>query len=116
MRDNSRLVATLVIWIGFTIITATIGTSATGPFAQSNSAAGFGVILVLAMTAMISTLAVWLGRDRSVSAESSHVAKAKRQSRDRIERLVESLDDDDVYELEALLLAREDKTELRDRS
>jgi uncharacterized membrane protein YhiD involved in acid resistance len=111
MRDNSRFAATLVIWIGFTIITSTIGTSAVGPFAHDSSVAVFGVILVLALTAMISTLAVWLGRSDSGQEESSRVAKAKRQSRDRIERLVESLDDDDVYELEALLLAREEKTE-----
>jgi hypothetical protein len=116
MRDNGRFVATLVIWIGFTIMTATIGTSGTGPFANDSGAAVFGVILVLALTAMISTLAVWLGRGSSVQEESSRVAKAKRQSRDRIEHLVESLDDDDVYELEALLLAREDKTERQGRS
>jgi hypothetical protein len=117
MRDGSRFFATLVIWIGFTIITATIGTSATGPFATDSGAAVFGVVLVLALSAMISTLAVWLGRGGAVQEDSSHVAKAKRQSRDRIERLVASLDDDDVYELEALLLAaREDKTERQGRS
>jgi hypothetical protein len=116
MRDNSRFAATLVIWIGFTIITSTIGTSSVGPFAHDSGAAVFGVILVLALTAMISTLAVWLGMGGTAQEESSHVAKAKRQSRDRIERLVASLDDDDVYELEALLLAREDKTERQGRS
>jgi hypothetical protein len=116
MRDNGRLVATLCIWIGFTIMMATIGTSATGPFAHDSGAAVFGVILVLALTAMISTLAVWLGRGESVQEESSRIAKAKHQSRDRIERLVESLDDDDVYELEALLLDREEKTGRHDRS
>lgn len=114
MRDTMRAMATLVIWIGFTTITAIVLTSATGPLAHSNGAALFGIVLVLAITALCSTLAVWLGgrEGTSQAQEIARSAKAKRTGRDRIERLVEALDDDEVYELEALLLSRDQDGEL----
>ena len=110
MRDNTRLIATLIIWIGFTIMVSTITTSVTGPVASGNSATIFGIVLVLALTALIGTLAVWVGGGRSGAAEDlARTAKAKRTTRNRVERLVETLEDDEVYELDALLLAREEE-------
>jgi hypothetical protein len=35
------------------------------------------------------------------------MSKTKRQQRNRMERLIEALEDDEIYDLEALLLARD---------
>lgn len=116
MQDKTRAVATLVIWIGFTIMTSTMLTSVTGPIANSNGAAVFGIVLVLAFTALVSTLAVWVGgRPDHEAEQESRTAKAKRTNRNRVERLVESLEDDEIYELEALLLSRDQDGELPHR-
>jgi hypothetical protein len=102
-----------VVWIGFTIITSTMLTSVTGPLANANGAVVFGIVLVLAFTALISTLAVWVGGRPDHEAElDTRAAKAKRTNRNRVERLIESLDDDEIYDLEALLLSRDQDGEL----
>jgi hypothetical protein len=54
-----------------------------------------------------STSTIW--GSHSEADRELDAAKTKRTSRARIERLVESLDDDEVYELEALLLDRDEK-------
>ncbi|MBN1965854.1 MAG: hypothetical protein JW910_14475 [Anaerolineae bacterium] len=110
MNDGSRLAATLVIWIAFAALTGTLLTSPTGAVANTtNSGALFGIVLVLAVAATVSTGAIWAsGRQRGESTES-RFAKAKRARPRRIEDLVNSLEDDEVYELESLLLARDDE-------
>jgi membrane protein implicated in regulation of membrane protease activity len=113
MQEKTRLIATLVIWIGFTIMTSTLLTSVTGPIATANGAAVFGIVLVLAMVALLSTLVVWVGGHSYQEVErESRIAKAKRTNRNRVERLIESLDDDEIYDLEALLLSRDQDGEL----
>ncbi|MBI5957959.1 MAG: hypothetical protein HY866_04440 [Chloroflexi bacterium] len=109
MRDMPRLFATLIIWLAFSILVGTMTTSVTGAMASANGAVVFGIVLVLAVMATISTLGVWFsGRDSSGSEVSTASrSKAKRAGSPRIERLVEQLDDDDIYELEAMLLARD---------
>jgi hypothetical protein len=115
MRDSTRLFATLVIWIAFAAMVSTLMTSVTGAIAKAGGAELFGIILVLAATALISTLAIWVGGDRSsggTSASAASRSKTKRVGRgDRIERLVDQLDDEDIYELEAMLLARDRNTD-----
>ncbi len=112
MQEKTRLIATVVIWVGFTVMTSTMLTSVTGPIATANGAAVFGIVLILAVTSLISTLAVWLGGHSEEDARESRAAKAKRTNRTRVDRLIESLDDDEIYDLEALLLSREQDGEL----
>ena len=42
--------------------------------------------------------------------DNEQQAKAKRTGRSRVERLIEALDDDEIYDLELLLRSREDST------
>src|SRR3972149_6548605 len=97
------MIATAIIWIALTIILATALSSVSGPISNVNSGAVFGITLVLAVTALISTLAVWMSGEQQGHSES-RVAKAKRTQPDRVRRLVESLNDDEIYELESMLL------------
>jgi hypothetical protein len=109
----SRMIATAVIWIATISATITLLTSPTGAISHSEGAVAFGIVLVLASVAAISTVSVWFGarEPHSRPARNIPVAKAKRLQRDRIERLIDSLDDDDIYELQARLLAeREEET------
>ena len=116
MRD-ARLWATVFIWIAITIIVTTLGgmllASSTNP-AWWVAAAVLLILLTVIAMGGISTQAMWTGSAGQDHAPASS-AKAKRVSRDRIERLVEGLDDDEVYELEALLLREHDSLPQRER-
>jgi flagellar motor component MotA len=112
MRDNTRLLATLIIWGGFTIIIGIIG----GLLATSDTTIDLGgaiivLIILLSLMALVGTSmqAVWSAQPgRADEDESARLAKAKRTGSRRVERLIESLDDDEIYDLETLLLSRED--------
>jgi hypothetical protein len=120
MRDNTRLLATLIIWGGFTIVIGIIG----GLLATSDTTIDLGgaiivLIIVLSLMALVgmSMQAVWGVQSSSAEDdESARLAKAKRTGSRRVERLIESLDDDEIYDLEALLLSREDSTARREKS
>jgi len=106
MRDSVRLMATLIIWLAFTITLAVILTTPTGAVANADGPTVFGIVLVLALVALMSTVSVWVAsRDKGADLQSR--AKAKRSGGSRVEQLVEALDDDEIYDLEALLLARD---------
>lgn len=112
MNDRSRLIATTVIWIAFAIMTSTLLTSVTGAVAKAGDAALFGIVLVLTIGAITGTLAIWTTGGSSANATQTaaahaELAKRKRANRERIERLIDGMDDDDIYDLEALLLARD---------
>jgi hypothetical protein len=112
-----RIIATAIIWIAITIILSTTLSSATGPLSNMNGAAIFGITLVLAITALVSMLAVWTTGERDRSHSESVIAKAKRTQPDRVRRLVESLSDDEIYELESMLLnQQQDETNRSGRS
>lgn len=114
-RDIARLIATLGVWILTMTMTAIVLTSPTGAVASMEGPAVFGIMLVLSLAAMVSTAAIWTGgrgaaRD-SARWDAEHQrerAKLKREGLSRAERLIQQLDDDDIYDLEALLLAREE--------
>jgi 4-hydroxybenzoate polyprenyltransferase len=116
MRDNTRLLATLVIWSAFTIIMGIIAAVvATG---DELDWVGAVFLLIILLTLMVivgtSTQAIWGAKqDDSADDEERRLAKAKRIGSRRVERLIEQLDDDEIYDLEALLLAREDGTTRR---
>lgn len=99
MKDAFRLGATFVIWLALTIIL----TSATT--AVSGSAT---VLLILA--GLGSTVAIWLAGNVGVGAKGvmSSVEKSKRDSRDRVTRLVQDMDDDQIAQLGDLLSQNDD--------
>lgn len=112
MRDSVRLTATLIIWLAFIITMAVLLTTPTGAVSQADGPTVFGIVLVIALAAMASTVAVWAAlRDKGAELQSR--SKAKRSGGSRIERLVEALDDDEIYDLEALLLARDEQARNR---
>jgi hypothetical protein len=112
---NGRIVATVAIWMFLAILSSVILTTSTGAVSH-NAAAAFGAVLVLAIAAAISTMTIWLTTLRDPAhQDSARLSKAKRSGRDRIERLIASLDDEDIYELEARLLARDEDAARHDR-
>lgn len=118
MRGGNQSFATLIIWIAFAATASTLFTSATSVLADASPGISLGVLIVLALAAVVSTMAVWGAMsDAPVSraARAGSTAKDKRMLRGRMTRLVDDLDDDEIYELEALLLAREEEAELRQR-
>ncbi len=115
MNDSMRLAATVIIWIAFTLMMALIaaaviitGTIIEGPMAVVILA----IMLMLTVAVTSSTRAIWQSSAQAERPGGSRV-RAKQKHRDprRIERLIEDLDDDDVYDLEALLLAREQESD-----
>jgi hypothetical protein len=110
MHDNTRLIATLIIWLVFALVMGIVGTVLIFSNVAFNwliAALVFGIVVIMAAAVTSSTGSIW-GSQRE-SGQEHELAKAKRTSRARVERLVESLGDDEVYELESLLLDREEK-------
>ena len=112
MKESVRLVATGIIWTAFTIIMGII--AATVSTSDSISDVGgliiLAIVLCLTVGVTLSTRAVW----QASGAESDEQTfKLKRSDPRRIERLIETLDDDDIYDLETLLLAREQDADQR---
>jgi flagellar motor component MotA len=120
MRDNTRLLATLIIWGGFTIVIGIIG----GLLATSDATIDLGgaiivLIIVLSLMALVGTSmqAVWNAPSGSTADdEAARLAKAKRTGSRRVERLIEQLDDNEIYDLEALLLSHREDSATHDRS
>lgn len=110
MRDSTRLLGTLIIWIGFAATVSVVFTTATGPMSHASEASLIVITGIFALMAMISTLAVWFGGGQVGSAayrDAGAHRKTKRRGSERIRHLIESLDDDEIYDLEAHLLARD---------
>lgn len=97
MNNMVRLTATAVVWI----IMATVLTL----LQHTNDLVW--IALILAAAAAISTAAVWSGPNHTISTQQIESAKHKRNS--RMTRLVDALDEDQMYELEELLAARRDE-------
>lgn len=105
--DNSRLVATLIVWGSFTTIFLGLVAALALTNADINVPMGFFMLIMfLGLLAGVvrATEAIW------ASAPAEDPVKAKRMQNSRIRRLVDSLEDDEIYELEALLLARDDES------
>jgi hypothetical protein len=119
MRDMMRLIATLTIWVVFAAVMGVALSSPTGPLNNANGGEITGIVAIMAAAATISTIAVWAAarHDNVSQSRSIPVArgKPKRVEQDRVERLIESLDDDEIYDLEALLLSRREDSGARER-
>ena len=95
MRDSDRLPAIVVVWVAVAVIL----------IFTTSEATIIPMAIFLGMAAMLSTMAL-AGVFQDNKQEQS-AAKAKRGG--RVSRLVENLDDDEVYQLEELLAARRDE-------
>lgn len=114
MNDNTRMVTTAIIWGAFTLIIGIL----VAALALTNAELdwiGLGALLIVLIGLMVtvanSTMAIWQFQPKTESTADEQVAaerraKAKRNHLNRVERLIEELDDDEIYDLEALLLAR----------
>lgn len=96
MRDSDKLPTIAVVWVAVAAILI---------FA-ADSATIIPLAIFLGLAAMFSTLAVVgvFQNDKDQSEQAA--AKAKRSG--RISRLVDDLDDEEVYQLEELLQSRRD--------
>jgi hypothetical protein len=104
-----RFLATAAIWAGTTTIIVTLfamqSAQSLRPFSEPML---FALVVVIIAGAVSATRAVWQAvREIAAQEKAASTAKAKRSHRNRIERLIESLDDEDIYDLETLLQNRE---------
>ena len=114
MKDMARVIATTFIWGAFAGMMIAILVSSTGPMVH---ASGFTVMMVTGMltaAASVGTYAVWnSGQAPDGSGYGATVNKAKRIRPTRMSDLIQTLNDDEVYELEELLLSHENEERLR---
>jgi hypothetical protein len=119
MRDMVRLIATLTIWVVFASVMGVALSTPTGPLNNANGGELTGIIAIMAAAATISTIAVWAAARQDSASRSREIpvarGKIKRVERDRVSRLVDSLDDDEIYDLEALLLSRHEESGTQER-
>lgn len=122
MRELMRLIATVSIWGAFAAVAGVALTGVTGPVSNMNGGEIVALMAVLMTGVIAITYAVWhsgfsVGRAennaslRSIPSRS----KSKRMHEDRVGRLIDDLDDDEIYELETLLLARDREARELDR-
>jgi hypothetical protein len=105
MRDTFRLGATAVIWAALTII-----------LTSSTSNVGGSATFLLIIAGMFSTIAIWAGGNGAGAKVTSDAAeKAKRSSRERLARLVQQMDDEEVAQLSDLLSQNDDAARYNER-
>jgi len=102
-----------MIWLGFVGVTISLLTSGTGPIANASGPTAFGIVLVVALAAVSCTAVVWSTPQGGFSNADrvTRLSKAKRRAPRQMEDLLDSLNDQEIYELEALLLARDDSAQ-----
>jgi hypothetical protein len=102
-------IVTMVIWVALTVISVLFMTM------HGTDALGSAIFIIL-MTGMGigGTAVVWenIAKFRHQEPQPTQRRASRKDKRrtssERIERLIEVLDDDEIIELETLLLARED--------
>ena len=104
MRDSVRLTATLIIWLAFIITMAVLLTTPTGAVSQADGPTVFGIVLVIALAAMAST-AVGCPARQGRGAQSRSKAKERWQPIGGWSKRWTMT----IYDLEALLLARDEQ-------
>lgn len=112
MDDRYRFLSTAIVWVAYAVVMVALFA------ALSLGAPQFDVLMqifvaafVLGLTAVagISTAMIWRGAGGHAAASPEQAAKAKRVASERIERLVDALNEDEIIELETLLLTRQDQ-------
>lgn len=109
MQQAGRVIVSLVIWIGMFSVLGSSLTSAVGPVQNMNSGELLGLVAIFMLGAAIATAALWTGNKETAISVDERRSKTKRAQPTRVQRLIDDLDDDEVYELETLLLSREDQ-------
>ncbi|HEX3053572.1 MAG TPA: hypothetical protein VHP83_23130 [Aggregatilineaceae bacterium] len=104
---TSRWLATGMVWFLVSIILAIVLTSSTGP-AASSSGTAIALTVILAGAAVMATSSIW-GQYEQRLGEKTSFSKGKRVEQNRVQRLIQDLSDDEIYELEATLLAQENR-------
>ncbi|MBZ0290751.1 MAG: hypothetical protein K8I30_24205 [Anaerolineae bacterium] len=94
MREELRFQTTAVIWGTFALIMI---------FAQGDKVA---MAFIVGIAAAISTSMVWESLQKSSADESEKATKGKRNN--RVRRLIEVMDEDEIADMEAYLDARRD--------
>lgn len=107
MTERTRLIATTIIWTAFTAIIGLIAVVLHGSALDLYGAMiVFAIFAVLTLAVNNSTRAIW---QSDVVDASQQRGKIKRHKPSRVERLIENLDDDEIYELEIALLSRDEE-------
>jgi membrane protein implicated in regulation of membrane protease activity len=100
----------ILIWLGIMFVMGMIVSLSAGPWAST------GLLFFIPMLAGLITMIMWQVMEIRVSPKSearrAEPVKSKRHradyhQADRLQRLVDDLDQDELIELETLLLARE---------
>lgn len=120
MRETMRLIATTIIWGVFIAVAGVTLSSVTGPVATMNGGEIIGMMAIFMAGAIAMTYAIWhngftVGRAESYESSRERLSKLKRSGRDRVERLIDDLDDDEIYRLEELLLGRDQEARQREQ-
>ncbi len=120
MRDILRLITTATIWGAMIAVIGVVLVSTTGPASRMNGGEIIGLVAIFMAGAIATTYAVWhggfnIGRAEAYHASRARLNKPKRAGRDRVERLIEDLEDDEIYRLEELLLGRDQERETQQR-
>lgn len=118
MREMMRLIATIIIWSAFITVAGVSLSAVTGPVANMNGGEIIGLMAVLMTGAIAMTYAVWhSGFQRAEDTQSARerLSKPKRAGRTRVERLIEDLEDEEIYRLEELLLGRDQSRDQQQR-
>jgi hypothetical protein len=97
MNDGVRLAATAIIWLALAGILISAGIVGGDMVALA---------LILGIGATVSTGIIWDSSRPNARGEMEEASKSKRNH--RLTRLVDKLDEDEVYQLEDLLAARHD--------
>ncbi|MBN1563072.1 MAG: hypothetical protein JXA10_04490 [Anaerolineae bacterium] len=100
-----RFWATAIIWGSVAAITIVLfdlqANNLPRPFSEMVLLA---LVLLIMGGAVSATRAVWRAvREIAAQEKAAHATKSKRSHTRRVERLIDALDEEDVYDLEALL-------------
>ncbi|NPV66289.1 MAG: hypothetical protein HPY64_04000 [Anaerolineae bacterium] len=115
MDDRYRFLSTGVVWTAYAtvLITLFIALVAGQPPVNETLMIMLGVfVLFLTSVAGMATATIWRAGGRRAAASpyvQQEAGKAKRDVSDRIGRLIEALDEDEIIELETLLAVRHDE-------
>jgi hypothetical protein len=93
MNNEQRTVSTFLIWAAFTLMVI---------FGNLDN---FLVVGIIALAATVSTAAIWesVGKEKGAREVSE---KTKRNARERLSRLFDQMDDEEMVELDVLLSQR----------
>lgn len=105
MNDIMRLIAMTIVWgiVGSILLAS----------ALNNTSELVPMTFILGIAATGSTAVIW-NAPRQTTVSNDAVSAAKQKRNNRLSRMVEKLDDDEMAQLEDLLVSRQEDSRLRD--